>query len=194
VVPVLVPSDGPVQAKLIDGVHVVGPSGVHALLHKIDVQQTTKSVRVEDFLQDDAYAPMPTIVQAARELYHGRELPFIKRARAATDPAIDAISEIAHAASELESRHLVLVSGVPGAGKTLVGLQVVHAGWLDDLVVERANGRINPKSKSTQVTVGKTPGDDVPAGTHIKVVSRIMTVMRKAGAKPGTTNEVKGSL
>jgi hypothetical protein len=33
---------------------------------------------------------------------------------------------------------LVLLSGVPGSGKTLVGLQLVHAGWLDDLAVERA--------------------------------------------------------
>jgi hypothetical protein len=37
------------------------------------------------------------------------------------------------------------------------------------------------KSKSTQVTVGKTPRDDVSAGTHIKVVSRIATVMGKVG-------------
>jgi hypothetical protein len=35
----------------------------------------------------------------------------------------------------------VLLSGVPGSGKTLVGLQLVHARWLDDLVVPRADGR-----------------------------------------------------
>jgi hypothetical protein len=35
----------------------------------------------------------------------------------------------------------VLLSGVPGAGKTLVGLQLVHAGWLDDLAVARAGGK-----------------------------------------------------
>ena len=35
----------------------------------------------------------------------------------------------------------VLLSGVPGSGKTLVGLQLVHAHWLDDLSVPRANGR-----------------------------------------------------
>jgi hypothetical protein len=38
----------------------------------------------------------------------------------------------------------VLLSGVPGSGKTLVGLQLVHAHWLDDLAVPRANGRLMP--------------------------------------------------
>ena len=33
--------------------------------------------------------------------------------------------------------HLVLITGVPGAGKTLVGMRAVHAHYLDDLSVER---------------------------------------------------------
>jgi hypothetical protein len=92
-------------------------------------------------LAGDAYAPLPTIVQAARELFERRELPMIKRARAATDPALQHISAIAHEAARTRTRHLVLLSGVPGSGKTLVGLQLVHAHWLDDLAVPRANGR-----------------------------------------------------
>lgn len=141
VIPVLVPSNGPLQAKTVDGVRVVGPSGVEQLLRQIEESTPPRPVEVQDFLQSDAYAPLPTIVQAARDLYHGRELPFIKRARAATEPAIDAVSQIAHHAARARSRHLILVSGVPGAGKTLVGLQVVHSGWLDDLAVEREGGR-----------------------------------------------------
>jgi hypothetical protein len=34
-----------------------------------------------------------------------------------------------------------LVSGVPGSGKTLVGLRAVHAGYLEDLAVPRNDGR-----------------------------------------------------
>jgi hypothetical protein len=40
-----------------------------------------------------------------------------------------------------KSRHLILLTGVPGAGKTLVGLRVAHAHFLDDLAVPRANGK-----------------------------------------------------
>ena len=39
------------------------------------------------------------------------------------------------------TRHLVLVTGVPGSGKTLVGLSAVHNPALDDLAVERAGGK-----------------------------------------------------
>jgi hypothetical protein len=94
-----------------------------------------------DFLAPDAYAPLPTIVQAARQLFERRELPMIKRARAATDPALQYISEIAREAARTRTRLLVLLSGVPGSGKTLVGLQLVHAHWLDDLAVPRVNGK-----------------------------------------------------
>ena len=34
----------------------------------------------------------------------------------------------------------MLLTGVPGAGKTLVGLQLVHSGFLDDLALPRAGG------------------------------------------------------
>jgi hypothetical protein len=98
-------------------------------------------ISAQEFLALDAYAPLPTIVQAARELFHRRELPMIRRARAATDPALQYISAIARQAAQDRSRHLVLLSGVPGSGKTLVGLQLVHAHWLDELAVPRANGR-----------------------------------------------------
>jgi hypothetical protein len=65
----------------------------------------------------------------------------IHRARAATEPAITEITKIIHEAAKSKTRHLVLLTGVPGAGKTLVGLQVVHAHFLDDLAVPRANGK-----------------------------------------------------
>jgi hypothetical protein len=91
-------------------------------------------------LRDDAYEPLPSIVQAARRLFEHGELPFIKRARAHTDPALAAITAIAKEAAATRTRHLVLLTGVPGSGKTLVGLQLVHAHWLDDLAVPRAGG------------------------------------------------------
>jgi len=141
VIPLLVPTDGPASAKLIDGVWVVGPEGVHDFLLRLKNEYPNIGVDPIAFLREDAYSPLPTIVQAARQLFLQQPLPRIKRARAATEPAIGAITEIAHEAAKNKSRHLVLLSGVPGAGKTLVGLQVVHAGWLDSLSVERQTGR-----------------------------------------------------
>ena len=93
------------------------------------------------FLAKDAYCPLPSLVQAARELFLDGKIRPIHRALAETQPAVDAVSAIAHEAARTRTRHLVLVAGVPGSGKTLVGLSAVHNPSLDDLRVERAGGK-----------------------------------------------------
>ncbi len=140
VTPVLLTRGSAFEPELRDGVYVVAPAGLDALLDRLS-QRDQPPIPVHEFLAPDAYAPLPSIVQAARELFHKRPLPMIKRARAATDPALTHITEISHEAARTRTRHLVLLSGVPGAGKTLVGLQLVHAGWVDDLAVARASGK-----------------------------------------------------
>lgn len=139
VVPVLVPSGAPETPQKIDGSWVVGPRGVHALLRRLASECVATPLPTEEFSRQDAYCPLPSIVQAARDLFHKRELPRIHRARAATEPALSAITEIAHEAARTSTRHLVVLTGLPGAGKTLVGLQLAHAGWLDDLTVTRGS-------------------------------------------------------
>lgn len=144
VVPVLVVSGGPAEATAVDGAWVVGPRGVHAVLARIARTLSGPPLALDAFLADDAYEPLPSIVQAARALFAHGDLPFIKRARACTDPALAAISAIAREAAATRTRHLVLLTGVPGSGKTLVGLQIAHAHWLDDLAVPRPGGRRAP--------------------------------------------------
>jgi hypothetical protein len=125
---------------MADGVYVSSPEALDGLLDQLSCKKALL-VRIQDFLALDAYAPLPTIVQAARELFHKRPLPFIKRARASTEPALEYITAVAHEAARTKTRHLVMLSGVPGSGKTLVGLQLVHAGWVDDLAVTRDSGK-----------------------------------------------------
>jgi len=139
VTPVLLTRGADPTPRMRDGVYVVAPEGLAGLLESL-TQRPEPLIRADEFLVRDAYAPLPSIVQAARELYHNRPLPMIKRARAATEPALRHITEIAQSAARTKTRHLVLLSGVPGSGKTLVGLQLVHAHWLDDLAVAR-NGK-----------------------------------------------------
>jgi len=144
VVPVLVPTDWRNGPSEVDGVQVLGTDDVHQFLLGCAASDDGPPVSLDQFFDNDAYAPLPTIVAAARSLYEDRELPFIKRARANTDPALEAISEISHRAAQSKTRNLVLLSGVPGSGKTLVGLQLVHAGWLDDLAIERDGKKMSP--------------------------------------------------
>ena len=123
-------------------VHIAGPDYVDQLIEQQLVDTTLSEINAEKFLAQDAYCPLPTLVQAARELFNSGEIREIHRARAATDPAVQEITDIIHEAARMRTRKLILVTGIPGAGKTLVGLRVVHAHFLDDLAVPRANGKV----------------------------------------------------
>lgn len=73
------------------------------------------------------YAPLPTVIQAARQIFQREPLPSIRRAESAGIPQLlDTLNQLVVRASQQHERHLVLITGVPGAGKTLVGLQFVY--------------------------------------------------------------------
>jgi DUF2075 family protein len=78
------------------------------------------------------YSPLPSLIQAARTIWNKQPLPQIKRALSAGIPQTIAelirIAQVAQAKNEL---HLALVTGVPGSGKTLVGIQLVYENHLD---------------------------------------------------------------
>lgn len=137
---VLVPSRRTAPPTRVDEVTIAGPAHLHRVLLDF-TRASAPPLSTEAFLRGDAYAPLPSLVRAARELFTRRTIPRIWRAAAATDPAVERITAIAHDAAKSRTRRLVLLTGVPGAGKTLVGLRLVHAGFLDDLAVPRPGGR-----------------------------------------------------
>ncbi len=138
---VLVPTRSNSRPELRDGVWVTGPHWLDELVCTLNADSKDEPPSVDAFLAESAYRPLPTLVQAARELFESREIREVWKARAATDPAVDAIAAIAHEAARTSTRHLVLVTGVPGSGKTLVGMRAVHAHHLDDLAVPRSRGK-----------------------------------------------------
>lgn len=75
------------------------------------------------------YLPTPTIIEAARALYAGHSVDSISRSDAgaknlaATSRSVDQIIENAKAHKR---KSICFVTGVPGAGKTLVGLDVAN--------------------------------------------------------------------
>ncbi len=74
------------------------------------------------------YRPVPGIVEAARRLYSGHGVAEITSARAGSAELERTSAAILDAVQSAEAnpQHLALfVTGVPGAGKTLVGLNVV---------------------------------------------------------------------
>lgn len=136
----LVPTRARGFIREISGTHILGPDAIDEFVADIEKKHTNPPPSREAFLAIDAYRPLPTIVQAARELMQSGKIRPIHRARAATEPAINEITKIIHEAAATRTRRLILVTGVPGAGKTLVGLQIVHSHFLDDLAVPRDEG------------------------------------------------------
>ena len=154
------------------GVVVCPPTELDALVRKLTEGGRTGSLPLDRFFAAEAYRPIPSLVQAARALFHSGALPTVWRAAAATDPAVEYISRVAHDAARTRTRHLVLVTGTPGAGKTLVGMRAVHAHYLDDLAVQRKSG--------TPTTPGRFLSGNQP------LVDVLKHVLKVEGSSGGT--------
>lgn len=73
------------------------------------------------------YSPTPTIIEAARTLYESHSVEDITRHEAdkvSTDTTIAYILNVIKQSKENKEKSICFVTGVPGAGKTLVGLDV----------------------------------------------------------------------
>lgn len=73
------------------------------------------------------YAPTPTIMESAKTLYENHSVENITRHEAdkvSTDQTISYILDVIHKSKLNREKSICFVTGVPGAGKTLVGLDV----------------------------------------------------------------------
>lgn len=123
VVPILVPTRLEKVIDEQDGVKIVSPDRLSAVLSEFDGE---KPISYSDWLEGD-YAPLPTLIQAARMIFQNERLPSIKRAESlGVGDAVLELQKIASYSKIHSEKSLVFVSGVPGAGKTLVGLRFVY--------------------------------------------------------------------
>lgn len=73
------------------------------------------------------YKPTPTIIEAAQALYNNHDVKEIARSDADAinlAETADRLNDIIHQSRLLKKKTICFVTGVPGAGKTLVGLQI----------------------------------------------------------------------
>lgn len=73
------------------------------------------------------YHPTPTIIEAAMALYGGHSVTDISRNDATAvnlSKTSEAVSDVIHTSKEQSRKSICFVTGVPGAGKTLVGLNI----------------------------------------------------------------------
>lgn len=105
---------------------IINERDIASLIHEV-----SQAIEASDFdygnWRKGVYSPTPTIIDAARTLYSRHSVAEIKRADADAKNLTDtcaAIDKIIERAKENKEKIVCFVTGVPGAGKTLVGLNV----------------------------------------------------------------------
>lgn len=93
------------------------------------LQQTSSNPISPAEWESGRYYPSPTIVEAAKALYSGHSVTEITRSDSgAQNLAVTAnfVANLIESARQSQKKIICFVSGVPGAGKTLVGLDVAN--------------------------------------------------------------------
>jgi len=95
-----------------------------------DVLAHTQGKAIEPIQwKEGKYCPTPTIVEAALALYKGHSVKDISRSDASAinlSQTSDAITNIIQVSREKQQKSICFITGVPGAGKTLVGLNIAN--------------------------------------------------------------------
>lgn len=135
IAPVLVPtkyqdSSNIIQASAYDdGVLnplIAGESRIASVIQKVLDKYPNETPVDKDWIISP-YNPTPTIIEAARTLYESHSVEDITRHEAdkvSTDATIAYILEVIQRSKANREKSICFVTGVPGAGKTLVGLDV----------------------------------------------------------------------
>ena len=91
------------------------------------------------------YTPTPTIIEAARALYQNHSVEDITRHEAdkvSTDRTIHYILHVIEQSKIEKKKSICFVTGVPGAGKTLVGLDVAVKQTYRNGELDKENGAV----------------------------------------------------
>jgi len=176
--PVLVPVKSQSLIKNEGDVSIVSPDMLNNIIDNYVKESSSKTLIGDEFIKDEAYCPLPTLVEAARELFESRTIREIWRASSLTDPAVDSVLEIAKKAAKNKTRHLILITGVPGSGKTLVGMRAVHSKVLNEISLRREDSKSTvpglyltgnaPLSEVLQYELKKVGGGGATFVRHIK--------------------------
>lgn len=105
---------------------ITGERGIQNLIKGVIEQFPGETPINKDWIISP-YAPTPTIIEAARTLYESHSVEDIVRHEAddvSTDETIAYVLDIIRKSKENGEKSICFVTGVPGAGKTLVGLDV----------------------------------------------------------------------
>lgn len=155
IVPVLIPTkhssstsvfDHSVYDDAIFNPLITGENGLQNIIQEVLIHaEANEPGTIKDWVISP-YTPTPTIIEAARSLYENHSVEDITRHEAdkvTTDATIAYILEKINWSKANNKKSICFVTGVPGAGKTLVGLDVaVKQSYQDDGFFNEEDGAV----------------------------------------------------
>jgi Uncharacterized conserved protein (DUF2075) len=118
--------------SLISDIHCVGGVDLAALLLRLASEDRWSHEGIIPHEQWclSSYRPIPGIIETTVSLFNKHGAEDIEAAladRGTIDQSIDAIQHIIEESRDRTQKTLCLLTGVPGAGKTLTGLRIAHS-------------------------------------------------------------------
>lgn len=107
---------------------MVNAHDIKSVLTTVEMFTAGKDIKPTQW-ETGRYSPTPTIVEAARALYSGNSVENIARNDSGAinlTKTTAYVSEVIKQSKAFSKKSICFVTGVPGAGKTLVGLDVAH--------------------------------------------------------------------
>lgn len=157
IIPILIPTQYPhCSTKFMPSVYdddvynplITGADELTGLIKRLLVYGQPKA-RKSTWYQDwiiSPYSPTPTIIEAARYLYENHSVEDITKHEAdkvSTEATTSYIMDVIAQSKERGQKSICFVTGVPGAGKTLVGLDVaVKQTYKDGQHVDEEDGAV----------------------------------------------------
>lgn len=136
IVPIIVPTEAADQANTLalmeDGIAQVlccNRHNIGGVLRQVLSQMHAAPLPIDAWL-DARYAPTPTIIEAAQALYRTHSVRDISRSDAGAENltvTTEAINRIIDECKARRKKAICFITGVPGAGKTLAGLNIANA-------------------------------------------------------------------
>ena len=135
IVPIIVPTEAAEQANTLalmeDGIAQVlccNRHNIGGVLRQVLSQMHAAPLPIDAWL-DARYAPTPTIIEAAQALYRTHSVRDISRSDAGAENltvTTAAINQIIDECKARRKKAICFITGVPGAGKTLAGLNIAN--------------------------------------------------------------------
>ena len=174
---------------------ITGASGLQSLIQEV-LQHADANIpgTIKDWIISP-YTPTPTIIEAARSLYENHSVEDITRHEAdkvTTDATIAYILDVINRSKREGEKSICFVTGVPGAGKTLVGLDVaVKQSYQDDGTFNEDDGAVYLSGNGPLVAVltealardnykkSREKGDDKKLSDSRREVSKFIQIIHR---------------